>query len=142
MLVLIEIYLLFKDFATKHNKTLTKGDKFQLEQRLMEVDENPTKTHSVDLKLQTCSYGNNRKLDKRFPLFLNLQVDDDEQALNEEPPIPPARKKVHCRYTICEKVKVISHSNKQNNISAPKGSQVIFLFSFFFFAKVNLPKSC
>ena len=31
MLVLIEIYLLFKYFATKHNKTLTKGDKFQLE---------------------------------------------------------------------------------------------------------------
>lgn len=30
MLVLIEIYLLFKYFATKHNKTLTKGDKFQL----------------------------------------------------------------------------------------------------------------
>ena len=29
MLVLIEIYLLFN--ATKHNKTLTKGDKFQLE---------------------------------------------------------------------------------------------------------------
>ena len=31
-------------------------------------------------------------------MLLNLQVDDDEQALNDEPPIPPARKKVSCRY--------------------------------------------
>ena len=31
MLVLIKICLLFKYFVTKHNKTLTKGDKFQLE---------------------------------------------------------------------------------------------------------------
>ena len=25
---------------------------------------------------------------------LNLQIDDDDQSINDEPPIPPARKKV------------------------------------------------